>query len=329
MPTINGRACVVNGTPVDKVFSNGKQVYGRNLLTGTSNVQDYTLSGSGYALGSQSNNGVAASIPVTPGKYYTYSVIVKSATFKFYPKIEFFDSSKKFISRALLSGTDIGVLKVKAVAPANAAFMMVSMVLQNPPESQTVVFNSEKLEVGTTAMPWSPNPADPEYYAPTPTNRAILSSPSNTYVLLPLPSSNSPYKDVPVNLFSQSTATSGYVGGGGPVYPATSSNEIVSDYIPVSASSNYTFQMWGTTPSGQAYWYGIGLYDYDKNFISRTAPTGENQTSDTAEYVSQILTTTSTTAYVRVSFRRFSDYKAKLEKDSVATDWSPAPEDVM
>ena len=32
MPTINGRVCVVNGTPVDKVFSNGRQVYGRNLL---------------------------------------------------------------------------------------------------------------------------------------------------------------------------------------------------------------------------------------------------------------------------------------------------------
>lgn len=32
MPTINGRACVVTGTPVDKVFSNGQQVYGRNLL---------------------------------------------------------------------------------------------------------------------------------------------------------------------------------------------------------------------------------------------------------------------------------------------------------
>lgn len=35
MPTINGRACVVNGTPVDKVFSNGQQVYGRNLASGT------------------------------------------------------------------------------------------------------------------------------------------------------------------------------------------------------------------------------------------------------------------------------------------------------
>ena len=33
MPTINGRACAVNGTPVDKVFSNGRQVYGRNLLS--------------------------------------------------------------------------------------------------------------------------------------------------------------------------------------------------------------------------------------------------------------------------------------------------------
>ncbi len=37
MPTINGRACVVNGEPVDKVYSNGVQVYGRNLITGSYN----------------------------------------------------------------------------------------------------------------------------------------------------------------------------------------------------------------------------------------------------------------------------------------------------
>jgi len=34
MTTINGRACVAGGTPVDKVFSNGIQVYGRNLFRG-------------------------------------------------------------------------------------------------------------------------------------------------------------------------------------------------------------------------------------------------------------------------------------------------------
>lgn len=32
MPTINGKACVANGKAVDKVFSDGMQVYGRNLL---------------------------------------------------------------------------------------------------------------------------------------------------------------------------------------------------------------------------------------------------------------------------------------------------------
>lgn len=32
MSTINGQVCVVDGTPVDKVFSDGRQVYIRNLL---------------------------------------------------------------------------------------------------------------------------------------------------------------------------------------------------------------------------------------------------------------------------------------------------------
>jgi len=39
MPTINGKACVVNGTPVDKVFSDSRKVYGRNLLLGTSDSE--------------------------------------------------------------------------------------------------------------------------------------------------------------------------------------------------------------------------------------------------------------------------------------------------
>ncbi|WP_032767818.1 hypothetical protein [Lacticaseibacillus paracasei] len=50
MPTINGRACVVNGTPVDKVFSNGRQVYGRNLALGT--AKPFTV----YGNGSDSSN---------------------------------------------------------------------------------------------------------------------------------------------------------------------------------------------------------------------------------------------------------------------------------
>lgn len=41
MTTINGKACVVNGAPVDKVFSNGRQVYGRNIVLNTANFDSH------------------------------------------------------------------------------------------------------------------------------------------------------------------------------------------------------------------------------------------------------------------------------------------------
>lgn len=65
MPTINGRACVANGTPVDKVFSNGRQVYGRNLLTGTSEDES---SGKTYVLADYQISG-----GLQPNKTYTLS----------------------------------------------------------------------------------------------------------------------------------------------------------------------------------------------------------------------------------------------------------------
>lgn len=133
------------------------------------------------------------------------------------------------------------------------------------------------------------------------------------------------------NLFSQSTAVAGYINtGSGALVPQDSTyKEIASDYIPVSASSDYTIQMWGTTPSGGYHWYGIGLYDSNKNFISSQYEYGIKQTSDTVEHVSKTITTTSTTAYVRVSFSKFNDYKVKFEQGVVAHDWSPAPDDLQ
>ena len=65
MPTINGRVCVVNGTPVDKVFSNGRQVYGRNLLTGTSETES---SGKSYHFAAYQISG-----GLQPGTTYTLS----------------------------------------------------------------------------------------------------------------------------------------------------------------------------------------------------------------------------------------------------------------
>lgn len=148
-----------------------------NLLTGTSNVQDCTMSGSHWIKGSQSKNGGNISIPGTPGASYTYSAIVKSATFGCFPELQFFDSNKKLISTVgNTAKTDTGLRYASGVAPAGTAFLLVHMVLNNPPDSQTVVFNSEKLAIDTTASPWSPNPADSEYY-----DKQIVVNNSGTY----------------------------------------------------------------------------------------------------------------------------------------------------
>jgi predicted phage tail component-like protein len=139
-----------------------------NLLTGTSNTQDYTISRNGWVNFSQSSNGMSASISGTPGASYTYSAIVKSATFGFSPKIQFYDINKKPIKTiADTNKPDTGLRYVTGIAPAGTAFIIACMILNNPTDSQTVVFNSEKLEQNATASPWSPNPADPEYYADT------------------------------------------------------------------------------------------------------------------------------------------------------------------
>ena len=61
MAIINGKALVKDGKAVDKVFSNGRQVYGRNLLKGTRTPVSLTgnnalnQSGIGYFFGNGKN----------------------------------------------------------------------------------------------------------------------------------------------------------------------------------------------------------------------------------------------------------------------------------
>lgn len=145
-----------NGSSVVEVAGDVIDVGGHNLLTGTSNAQDYTVSGSGWSLGSQSSNGTNISIPCTPGASYTYSEIVKSTTYDCYPEIQFFDIGKNLILNSTnFPGKDTGMRKSTAVAPENATFVGVHMVLNAPSDSQTMVFNSEKLEKGDIATPYA------------------------------------------------------------------------------------------------------------------------------------------------------------------------------
>jgi len=60
MSTINGKVCVVDGVAVDKVFSDGKQVYGRNLLLDTdfNNLPQYWTSRAGTVTGTFNGHNV-------------------------------------------------------------------------------------------------------------------------------------------------------------------------------------------------------------------------------------------------------------------------------
>ncbi|WP_353891497.1 hypothetical protein [Latilactobacillus sakei] len=71
MSTINGKVCVVNGVAVDKVFSNGRQVYGRNLLADSGfesgNVPSVTWGPS--AIGAITVSSGGENFPQSFGKY--------------------------------------------------------------------------------------------------------------------------------------------------------------------------------------------------------------------------------------------------------------------
>jgi len=146
MPTINGRACIVDGVPVDKVFSNGRQVYGRNLITRTGELAD-TMVGMDGEIGKWSGSALMADkITVTPGEALTFSRWGDNT-----------NASDSYFRYGFYTDADVVVLRLASsdyhftiTVPANATKLKVSY----PVASQV------KLEHGETYSPWTPAPED-------------------------------------------------------------------------------------------------------------------------------------------------------------------------
>lgn len=165
MPTINGRACVVNGTPVDKVFSNGRQVYGRNLLTGTSTSKQ------GIVAAGQNDidNYNKQSIDVNPNNQYVYSTnIVSSTTYPLVVRnyILWFDKDGHYIKISIGENETINAPNSRIsnvfTPPQNAskAYLAPVSLGQTRDSDTSIVWNHEKFEIGTTVSPWTPAPED-------------------------------------------------------------------------------------------------------------------------------------------------------------------------
>lgn len=114
------------------------------------------------------------------------------------------------------------------------------------------------------------------------------------------------------NLIVRSTETVGrYIGTDGSDVAAVACS--LSVYIPITPSTSYVFTK--TTGTKDNY-FRYAWYTADKTYIGRAANSNN-----------EILWTSPSTAhYVRISYP--SECKVKFEKGSMATDWSPAPEDI-
>lgn len=112
-------------------------------------------------------------------------------------------------------------------------------------------------------------------------------------------------------------------------------------YIPVKPGDNLILQFWQPENlyegSQRAWANGIILFDSNKKYIS-----GYSIGYFSDEYMKQVKTIPDGCYYVRVSFQAptplianadlwtaYSPFKVKLEKGTVATDWTPSPEDTV
>ena len=164
MPTINGKACVVNGTPVDKVFSNGKQLYSRNLISGS---YDSTW---GYS--SNSKNATIQKVTTDSGEGALHIISTDSASGLWcHPNLPI---SESYTLSVEIKGTGVANrlgwegLSDNIAYPTSDWKRVSSTASINIKNWYAFVFYGKmdvyfrflKIEKGSVATPWTPAPED-------------------------------------------------------------------------------------------------------------------------------------------------------------------------
>ncbi|WCZ18950.1 phage tail protein [Lacticaseibacillus paracasei] len=140
-----------------------------NLLTGTTVVNTGIIKAGSQGISGSSRD----SVSIVGGETYTYSISMITMGHMGHSSISWLDANKNVISAQ--AGTNNpwtangGRFSNTFTAPSNAFYANLTpwYFSQVYTSDTNISWNQEKLEVGTTASPWSPNPADPEYYSDT------------------------------------------------------------------------------------------------------------------------------------------------------------------
>ena len=140
-----------------------------NLLTGTS---DQEISGT-VDINSWNAPSKHPNISVTPGQKFVYRIfITNDNTVDLNAVVTTFsgpDWKLNYTGNIIKAGTS-GYSYVAFTIPSGVDSIVANgatLVKLVPNAKTTVYWQEEKLNAGTTASPWSPNPADPEYYSDT------------------------------------------------------------------------------------------------------------------------------------------------------------------
>lgn len=140
-----------------------------NLLKGTSSNNTGVVKANAHGI-----DGITLKkAPVDGGQTYVYTITFGDMGHTGHSSVSWYDASNNWISSQ--DGPDIpwvsegGRFSTVFTAPSNAAYVELTprYFSQTFPTDTSVSWTHEKLELGTSASPWSPNPADPEYYADT------------------------------------------------------------------------------------------------------------------------------------------------------------------
>lgn len=140
-----------------------------NLLTGKTAVNTGIIKAGSQGISGYSQD----SVSIVGGETYTYSVSMITMGHMGHSSISWLDANKNVISAQ--AGTNNpwtangGRFSNTFTAPSNAVYANLTpwYFSQVYTSDTNISWNQEKLEVGASASPWSPNPADPEYYTNT------------------------------------------------------------------------------------------------------------------------------------------------------------------
>lgn len=174
MPTINGRACVVNGVPVDKVFSDGRQVYGRNLYTDTKSLNVsyhwYNWSSSykteekfnGLTVMGMKNDwgGLGQNIQAKKGEIYTFSAYARYESGTGNSDIFFTTAANNTNPINSTFSLNETWQRIKRTCTVTADGEIIVRMERGGDNTNTLLIAGIKLERGATATPYSQAPED-------------------------------------------------------------------------------------------------------------------------------------------------------------------------